>query len=176
MQSKWICFYLYFGVPLSKNHLDKDIIINQIILFSNYCFLIAGFVHGDINNCNIIVKKNGTSDYVISGLIDFGDACFSFCLSELVIVMADLMTSCYMSHNPFAVASALQKGYTNERARYCEFDPLTPTKITKRRYLLDHSRKYAPVYQCFTLGTFTNLVCHVWWAYQYLALWATNRN
>ena len=54
--------------------------------------------------------------------------------------------------------------------------PLTPTKITKRRYVLVLPRENAPVYQCFTLGTLKNLVCHVWWALQYLALWATNRN
>jgi len=35
-------------------------------------------------------------------------------------------------------------------------------------------RQNAPVYQCFTL--LNNLVCHVWWALQYIALWATNRN
>ena len=44
------------------------------------------------------------------------------------------------------------------------------------RYVLVLPRKNAPVYQCFTLGTLKNLVCHVWWALQYLALWATNRN
>ena len=38
------------------------------------------------------------------------------------------------------------------------------------------SRKNVPVFQCFTLGTLMNLICHVWWALQYLALWATNRN
>jgi len=53
--------------------------------------------------------------------------------------------------------------------------PLTPTKITKRRYVLVLPRKNASVYQCFTLGALKNLVCHVWWALQYLALWATNR-
>jgi len=40
--------------------------------------------------------------------------------------------------------------------------PLTPTKITKRRYVLVLPRNNAPVYQCFTLGTLKNLVCHVW--------------
>ena len=59
------------------------------------------------------------------------------------------------------------------RLRDCEFDPpLTPTKITKRRYVLILSRKNAPMYQCLTLGMLKNLVCHVWWALQYLALWA----
>ena len=54
--------------------------------------------------------------------------------------------------------------------------PLTPTKITKRRNVLVIPEKNAPVYQCFTMGTLKNLVCHVWWALEYLALWATNRN
>jgi len=27
------------------------------------------------------------------------------------------------------------------------------------------------MYQCFTLGTLKNLVCHLWWALQYLALY-----
>ena len=36
--------------------------------------------------------------------------------------------------------------------------PLTPTKITKRRYVLVLPRKNAPVYQCFTLGSLKNLV------------------
>ena len=53
---------------------------------------------------------------------------------------------------------------------------LTPTKITKRRYVLVLTRKNASVYQWFTLGTVKNLVCHGWWALQYLALWATNIN
>ena len=40
--------------------------------------------------------------------------------------------------------------------------PLTSTKITKRRYVLVLPKKNVPVYQCFTLGTLKNLVCHVW--------------
>ena len=35
-----------------------------------------------------------------------------------------------------------------------ELDPLTPTKITKRRYVLVFPGQTAPVYQCYTLGTF----------------------
>jgi len=63
------------------------------------------------------------------------------------------------------------------RPRDCEFDPPSlQLKLLKRRYLRVFPRKNAPVYQCFTLDTLKNLVCHVWWALQYLALWATNRN
>ena len=50
--------------------------------------------------------------------------------------------------------------------------PLTPTKITKRRYVLVLPWKNVPVYHSFTMGTLRILVCHVWWALQYLALWA----
>ena len=42
--------------------------------------------------------------------------------------------------------------------------------------LLVLSSKNAPVYQCFTLDTLKNMACHVCWALQYLALWATKRN
>jgi len=63
--------------------------------------------------------------------------------------------------------------------RDCEFDPPSlQLKLLKKgdMYCMVLPRKNAPVYQCFTLGTLKNLVCHVWWALQYLALWATNRN
>jgi len=46
----------------------------------------------------------------------------------------------------------------------------------KRRYVLVLPKKNAPMFQCLTLGTLKNRVCHLWWALQYLALWATNRN
>ena len=50
------------------------------------------------------------------------------------------------------------------RPRDCEFDPPSlQLKLLKRRYVLVLPRKNALVYQCFTLGTLKNLVCHVWW-------------
>jgi len=55
------------------------------------------------------------------------------------------------------------------RPRDCEL-----TKITKSRYVLVLSRRNAPVYQCYTLGTLQNLVCHIMWrAFQNPASWAT---
>jgi len=44
--------------------------------------------------------------------------------------------------------------------------PLIPTKMTKKEICTGSSPENAPVYQCLTLGTFKNLVCHV----RYLAL------
>jgi len=61
--------------------------------------------------------------------------------------------------------------------RYCEFDPLlTLAKITKRSYVLNlHRTKWSRVSVLYT-GHVQNLVCHVWCALQYPALWFTNRN
>jgi len=54
--------------------------------------------------------------------------------------------------------------------RDCEFDsPSLQLKLLK--YVLVLSRKNALVNQCLTLSMLKNLVCHVWWALQYLALW-----
>ena len=55
------------------------------------------------------------------------------------------------------------------RPRDCEFDPLS----------LQLKLLNGDMYWLFPgkmLPCIKNLVCHVWWALQYLALWATNRN
>jgi len=59
--------------------------------------------------------------------------------------------------------------------RDCEFDPPSlQLKLLKEDMYWFFPGKNATVYQCFTLGTLKNLVSHVWWVLQYLALWATN--
>ncbi|WAR13375.1 HYKK-like protein [Mya arenaria] len=73
-----------------------------------------GIIHGDINNCNIIVRQDITGNYVISGIIDFGDACSSFSVSDIVIVMADLMTSCFKQRDILDVAHKVYGGYVQE--------------------------------------------------------------
>jgi len=62
--------------------------------------------------------------------------------------------------------------------RDCELNPPSQQlKLLKwDKIILVLPRKNATVHQCFSLGRLKNLVCHVWWALKYLALWATNRN
>jgi len=55
----------------------------------------------------------------------------------------------------------------------CDFHPSLKQRYM---YVLVHPRTNDPVHQCYSLGTLKSLVCQVWWALQYLALWATNRN
>ena len=74
------------------------------------------------------------------------------------------------------ISEMWRKKYTCADTETVSSIPLTSTENTKRRYVLALARKNASVYQCFTLDTLKNLVCHVWLALQYLALWATKRN
>jgi len=69
-------------------------------------------------------------------------------------------------------SNLLSLGWQRLRVR----SPLTPTKITEKEICTGSSQENIPVYQCCTLGTLKNLVCHVWWTLQCLALRATNRN
>ena len=107
----------------------KDVCVKVDFRFSFHCVsvfemfsfnqlnsFVQGYIHGDINNCNIIVQRSdeSNSDYVISGIIDFGDACKSFYVSELVIIMADLMSSCLGQYEPLTVANLIIRGYLME--------------------------------------------------------------
>ena len=58
--------------------------------------------------------------------------------------------------------------------RTASSNALKLTKINKWRYVYVPvlPRTNATVYHCYTLDMSKNLVCHVWWALQYLALWA----
>ena len=76
-----------------------------------------------MNNCNIIVKlasegkeSQNTKSYVISGLIDFGDACSSFYVYEIATIMADIMASCFHTTDPIRIAKSLFQGYSQEFA------------------------------------------------------------
>lgn len=51
-----------------------------------------GIIHGDFNEQNILVSKTPTGDsYKVSGVIDFGDTCYSYYVFELAIAMAYMM-------------------------------------------------------------------------------------
>lgn len=52
----------------------------------------AGMIHGDFNEQNIIVnRENGTSEWKIAAVLDFGDSQFSCYLYELAIAMTYMM-------------------------------------------------------------------------------------
>ncbi|KAK3607400.1 hypothetical protein CHS0354_022564 [Potamilus streckersoni] len=85
-----------------------------------------GTCHGDINNCNVIVKgasaddskqiagEGNNTDLKIAAVIDFGDSCVGYYVYEIATAVADLMTSCKGQYDPLDVASLVIHGYLSE--------------------------------------------------------------
>lgn len=79
--------------------------------------MLAGYIHGDFNEQNIIVSATGEdpSTYHIDGLIDFGDihhTCFIF---ELAITIMYMMLEVKIM-DPNEVAGHTLAGYITHRA------------------------------------------------------------
>lgn len=64
----------------------KKTVVPQINTFE------IGLIHGDFNEHNILVTKNGiTKQYYVSGILDFGDTSYSHYVFEVAIAMTYLM-------------------------------------------------------------------------------------
>ena len=103
-----------FGLTIFRVSYTLEYHIKSLNIF-------AGTIHGDVNNVNIIVKPRMetteaqvASSYIISGIIDFVDACSSFYVYELATVMADIMSSCFHKRNPLEIARLIYTGYIKE--------------------------------------------------------------
>ncbi|KAL4223075.1 hypothetical protein ACF0H5_016550 [Mactra antiquata] len=76
-----------------------------------------GLIHGDLNNCNIILKSSidphmTDSPYTVSGLIDYGDICYSYYIYEIAILIGDIMSSKLSQDvSPLEAARLILKGY-----------------------------------------------------------------
>ena len=77
-----------------------------------YPKLPMGLIHGDANDYNLLVDNER-----VTGLIDFGDACYSHLVHEPAIAITYLMMS---SDDPLEAAAALISGYHRQRS----LDPL----------------------------------------------------
>ena len=66
-------------------------------------------IHNDANDHNVLIGDNG----LVSGLLDFGDAVWSFRINEVAIASAYAMLG---SHDPIGVAVALAGAYHDESA------------------------------------------------------------
>lgn len=103
----------------------------ETCLAFNYAYFSKGLIHGDLNECNILVEKLGASDsskthinqeqsniennneherYSLCGIIDFGDSSYSPYICEVAIAIAYVM----LNKHEIAVIDAahhLLKGY-----------------------------------------------------------------
>ncbi|GAB3035321.1 aminotransferase class III-fold pyridoxal phosphate-dependent enzyme [Bowmanella dokdonensis] len=85
----------------------------------------AGPIHNDANDYNLLVDDL-TNPTRISGLIDFGDMCFSQLVNELAIACAYAVLD---QPDPVAVIRAVTKGYQSQR-------PLNEDELKALPYLI----------------------------------------
>ncbi|XP_053368463.1 hydroxylysine kinase [Clarias gariepinus] len=107
-------------VPLIKDYLpviDGDpmqVIIKGVIdQYQNYVvpklpFFRKCIIHGDMNDHNILVEKDGPSSYKISGILDFCDMSSGYFVFELAIMIMYMMIE---SANPLEVGGPLIAGF-----------------------------------------------------------------
>jgi Ser/Thr protein kinase RdoA (MazF antagonist) len=89
-----------------------------------YPSLSAGIIHGDMHQMNLLTK-----DGRITGIIDFGDAIYSYHIHSLAICIAHFMKG---SKEKLRVASALVRGYESERPLCDVEQQLLPKLIAMR--------------------------------------------
>ncbi|XP_058061167.1 hydroxylysine kinase [Anopheles bellator] len=89
---------LHDFIYVVKDEHHKDIIEQVLAAFRkriipNLNEFQQGVIYGDFNEHNIIVNKKATDckDYEITGIIDFGDVCYSRYVFELAIAMTYMM-------------------------------------------------------------------------------------
>ena len=72
----------------------------------------TGMIHGDFNEHNILVNKvEESNEYRISGILDFGDTCYSYYVFELAIAMAYMM----LQTKNLATGGLVLAGYSTVR-------------------------------------------------------------
>jgi Ser/Thr protein kinase RdoA (MazF antagonist) len=81
-------------------------------LYNNSALIFQGFIHGDPNEQNILVRKSGSDDntYVIAGILDFQDAGNTHPLYDLAMLIgyASLQATTF---DPLEVGGHALAGY-----------------------------------------------------------------
>jgi 4-aminobutyrate aminotransferase-like enzyme/Ser/Thr protein kinase RdoA (MazF antagonist) len=86
----------------------------------------SSVIHNDANDYNILVGKNRSGDYQVTGIIDFGDMVQTFTVCELAIAATYIM---FCKENPLKAACQVIRGYH-------EMYPLTELEIELLFYLI----------------------------------------
>ena len=121
----------------------------QAQVVPKYEKLPQGIIHGDANDHNILVDKNG-----ITGLIDFGDVCHSHLVHELAIAITYMMM---VVDDPIKAACDVALGYYQQRPlSSLEFEVLyylvgarlcTSLCHSSHKHIEDPSNEYYTVHQ-----------------------------
>ncbi len=126
---KWDLQYLHFNkkyikdIPIAK---DRSLIEYYFQQYDENVVpkipeLRKSIIHGDINEWNVLVKNNE-----MSGIIDFGDLCYTPLINELAIT---IVYACLYVDNPIQWAEIIVKSYN-------EVLPLNDKEISVLYYLI----------------------------------------
>jgi len=110
-ETQWDLYHFksnYKHLGYIKNSKDRSLVDYFFLQFDAHIYPIAyelrkGIIHNDANDWNVLTK-NG----VVSGIIDFGDMCYSWLINEIAIALTYVMME---KENPLKIAEELIKGY-----------------------------------------------------------------
>lgn len=105
-----------------KNKALCEDILNQFNekVLAHYDKFAKGVIHNDCNDHNIVVTKKSpeSEEFRVSGIIDFGDTCYSLYVFELAISIAYMiLQSCELETAGYVIAGYQQVRHIPERER-----------------------------------------------------------
>lgn len=87
--------FAYALKDISKQEIVEEVIAEfKSKVMGHYDKFEKGVIHGDFNEHNILVNKCTSTEkkeYAVSGILDFGDSCYTLYIFELAIAMAYMM-------------------------------------------------------------------------------------
>ncbi len=95
----------YIEDPSDKSLVDYFFMQFDEHVYPNSYDLRKGLIHNDGNDWNVL-----TSNQNVSGIIDFGDSCYSWLVNELAVALTYVMMG---KSKPLNVANQLIKGYNS---------------------------------------------------------------
>lgn len=90
----------------------SPVFLKELRNHSPYSVYLEGIIHGDINNDNVIVSKQLASHqpsnegFIVSGIIDFGDAAYTCLIFDLAVGLSELVLL-----NGMSAAGRFLQGY-----------------------------------------------------------------
>lgn len=93
-------------------------IYQQLNLILWWCFLSSflGSTHGDFNQFNILIESDSTTNYWVTGVLDFGDTSNGYKICDLGIHIAHMMTHCHTYIDLLDITKFCLQGYLSTRS------------------------------------------------------------
>lgn len=108
------------GMPEDKQNIIQHFLdLYDAVVVPQVDDLRYSFIYNDANDHNILVQAKSFDEYIVSGMIDFGDMVYSLTVAELAVALAYAMMN---KEHPLSTASDMIRAYH-------EVFPLTENEI-----------------------------------------------